>query len=61
MEAYVSKSGNNLSLTFDVTKLMNLISKAGSISGNSSLKTLSKLLESYDGMCAGFELRKSAE
>lgn len=61
MEAYVSKSGNNLSLTFDVTKLMNLLSKAGSIAGNSSLQTLSKLLDSYDGMCAGFELRKSAQ
>lgn len=60
MEAYVTKSGDKINLTFDVTKLMTLLSKAGSLTGNSSLKTLSKLLDSYDGMCAGFELKRSA-
>lgn len=61
MEAYVTKSGNKMNLTFDVTKLMTLISKVGAVSGNSSLKTLSRLLDNYDGMCAGFELKKTAE
>ncbi len=60
MEAYVTKTGNKINLTFDVTKLMTLLSKAGSLTGNSSLKTLSKLLDSYDGMCAGFELKRTA-
>ena len=60
MEAYVTKSGNKLTLTFDVTKLMTLLTKAGSLTGSSSLKTLSTLLNSYDGMCAGFDLNKSA-
>lgn len=61
MEAYVKKSGNKMTLTFDVTKLMSLISKVGAVSGNSSLKTLSKLLDNYDGMCAGFEMKRTAE
>ena len=51
--------GNSLSLTFDISKLMDLVSKIASMSGKGSLGTISKLLDSYDGAYAGFRLSKS--
>lgn len=50
--------GNSLSLTFDVSKLVDLISKIAAVSGKSTLTTLSKVLDSYDGVYAGFRLNK---
>lgn len=58
MTSVITKTGNNIDLTFDATKLMNLVSKIAAISGNSTLGTVSSLLNSYDGMNAGFQLSK---
>ncbi|MCI9607107.1 MAG: DUF4923 family protein [Muribaculaceae bacterium] len=59
MDAYVTMSGSNtMSLTFDVTKLVAIIEKAGTVTNNSTIKGVTKLLESYDGICAGFKLKK---
>lgn len=59
MKAYVSMTGSSeMSLTFDVTKLVTIVKAAGSISGNATVKGVSALLESYDGICAGFKLKK---
>lgn len=58
MTAYVAKSGKNVKLTFDVSKLISLVEKISTISGNSTIKGLSTLLSSYDGLNAGFELKK---
>ena len=59
MKTYVTMSGSSdMSLTFDVSKLISIIKAVGSISGNSSIKSISTLLESYDGICAGFKLKK---
>ncbi len=58
MTAYIKLTGNNMELTFDVSKLITLIEKLSAISGNSSIKSLSSLLSSYDGLTAGFELTK---
>lgn len=54
----ITKSGNNIDVTFDASKLLALVTKIASISGNSTLGTLSSLLNSYDGMNAGFQLAK---
>lgn len=59
LNAAVSKAGNQLSITFDVSKLMSLVNTIASISGNSTLKGANSLLQSYDGMQAGFRLKKS--
>lgn len=57
LNTYVVKNANkNLELTFDVTKLVTLLQKVGGITGSSSLKTVTSLLKSYDGICAGFNL-----
>lgn len=53
--------GSSLSLTFDVSKLIDLVGKIASVSGKSSLSALAKLLQSYDGMYAGFRFDKQAD
>ena len=58
MEAYVIKNGNQMSLTFDVSKLITIIEKVGSVSGNSTIKGVSALLNQYDGITAGFKLKR---
>ncbi len=61
MTAYMARSGNNIKMTFDVSKLITIFEKVSSFTGNSTLKTLSSLLSSYDGLNAGWELKKQAE
>lgn len=59
MKAYVVKSaGNKMSLMFDVSKLVNILKGVGSVTGSSGIKTITTLLDSYDGICAGFKLQK---
>lgn len=58
MESYIVMNGNKMELTFDVSKLLVLVEKAGKISGNSTIKGVSTLLNQYDGMTAGFELER---
>lgn len=58
MESYIVMNGNKMELTFDVSKLMTLVEKAGTLTGNSTVKGLSALLKQYDGMTAGFELQR---
>lgn len=60
MTGYVAReSTDKISLTFDATKLITLVDKIASISGNSSLKAASSLLNSYDDMTVGFKLKKN--
>ena len=62
MDASVSKlQGNKLQLTFDVSKLMKIVNAVASISGSSTIQGLNKLLQSYDGLEAGFELKKTKD
>ncbi len=59
VDAYVTMSGNSsLSITFDASKLMMIVEKAGMMTGNTSLKSASALLNEYDGISAGFKLSK---
>lgn len=59
MTAYVTMTGaNSMSLMFDVSKLMTIVKAVSSISGSASIKAMTSLLESYDGICAGFKLTK---
>lgn len=59
MKAYITMTGqNSMSIMFDVSKLISIIKAAGSITGNSTINSVSTLLESYDGICAGFKLAK---
>ncbi|MCF0212882.1 MAG: DUF4923 family protein [Muribaculaceae bacterium] len=53
-----AESSSTMSLTFDVSKLIDIVSKLSSVIGNSTLQTASNLLSSYDGITAGFRLTK---
>lgn len=60
MDAYVTMSGNNsMSLMFDVSKLTKLVEMSATLTGSSTAKSLSALLKSYDGICAGFKMLKN--
>ena len=58
VSAFAAKSGNTLTLTFDVTKLISLLKTVSSVANIKSLSTLSTLLSSYDGLYAGFKLKR---
>ena len=59
MNAYITKvSANEVSLTFDASKLITIVEKVAQFSNNSTLKAASSVLESYDGATLGFKLKK---
>lgn len=58
---YLERQGKNLKVMFDVTTLKTIISKLAILSGSGLAKTASRLLDEYDGMCAGFAAKKVAD
>ena len=54
--AYIEKSGSNLKLMFDATKLKTIISAVAKFTGNSMASALGSILDSYDGACIGFKM-----
>lgn len=58
MDTYVKVSGSSMDLMFDVSKLITLMELAGNISGSSAVKGATSLLKGYDGITAGFTLKK---
>lgn len=56
LTAYVEKSPSSLNVMFDATKLKQFISVIANISGMQLAKTVSTLLDSYDGACIGFKM-----
>lgn len=62
IKAQASKFGNNeLTLTFDVSKLQGVVEKVAEVSKNDTFKQLSSLLSSYEGVYAGFKLQRVAD
>lgn len=55
VKCYAQKSYNSLDLMFDATKLKKIMSAVAGFSGISLAKTVSSLLDSYDGLCVGFK------
>ncbi len=58
VETYVTKSLSGVNVMFDATNLIKIVKLAGTLSKNSTVQSATKLLESYDGICAGFKLSK---
>lgn len=62
MDAYVTMSASDsMCLTFDVTRLVNLMETVSNVTNNSTLKSTVELLKSYDGLSAGFELKRKGD
>ena len=58
MNAKVNCTSNSMELLFNSDKLLKLITFLSSKSSNTTLKTISSLADSYDGMMLGLELKK---
>lgn len=56
VKAQIEKSGSDIVITFDASKLISLVNTIAKVSGQSTLQTVSNLLNSYDGLACGFEL-----
>ena len=59
LNAYISKTATGqIKVTFDVYIIISLLNTIASVTGNSSMKSVSSILNSYDGLTAGFVLKK---
>ena len=58
VDLHVAQSMKGISLLIEGDKLKNLLSIAGGLTGNASIKALTSFLGSYDGMLVGIELEK---
>ena len=58
LTARLKRSGKKAHLTFDADKLLKLFSLASKVSDNSALKALSFLMENYEDVMVGFEIKK---
>ena len=54
----VVKTGASISLLFEGDKLLSMVQKVGKLSSNSTVSSLSSLINSYDGMLVGMQLLK---
>ncbi len=57
VNAHATKAGSTLNLTFDATRLIQIITKVAGALNNSSLNALTTLINSYDGIYMGFKLK----
>lgn len=53
---YVQKTSRSMDIMFDATKLKKLLTAVASFTGINIVKTISGILESYDGLAVGFHL-----
>lgn len=58
MDAAVSGSSNNMSLLLDADKLLQLVTFLGNKVNNATIKSITALAESYDGMKLGMEMKR---
>lgn len=59
MTTYVTKSSDKLNVMFDANKLLSLLQLVSKFSGSSVVSSATSLLGSYDGLCVGFEMKKT--
>ena len=57
--AYLSVVGDQMAMTFESSKLLNLVQVAGLVSNQPTVSAISELADSYDGMKTGFTFQKS--
>lgn len=59
VSAIASKDATGvLTLTLDATRVISIVDKVASIANNSTLKTMSQLLDKYDGIYAGAKFKR---
>lgn len=60
VSAHATKAGSTLNLTFDATKLIQILTKVAGVLNNTTLKAVTDLVNSYDGIYIGFKLNKQS-
>ncbi len=58
MTPQIVMNGGKLSLLFEADKLLKLLSTVSALGGSTSMKTVSNLLTSYDGLLIGMQFQK---
>ncbi len=58
MKTYVEKGPKTMNIMFDATTLKKIVSAVSSFSGNSLVKSVGGIIDSYDGLCVGFKYDK---
>lgn len=58
VKCYTARSTRGISLLIEGSKLKTVLSVAGGLTGNASIKALTSFLNTYDGMLVGIELEK---
>lgn len=61
VKTYVQKSGDSMDVMFDAKKLMSIVSDVAKVTGISIAKTMASVLDSYDGLCVGFSMKKTGD
>lgn len=59
MTTYVQKTSTSMDVMFDAKGLQKLVSGVARLTGMSLAKTFASLLDSYDGLCVGFKMKKT--
>ncbi len=57
----ITKAGDKINLTFEATKMVQILTARASKVNSSSVSALADLLNSYDGIYMGFKMQKTAE
>lgn len=60
VNAYVQKAPGKLEVMFDATKMKSLLQFLSSLTNVSVAKTMTSLLDSYDGICVGFAMTQTS-
>lgn len=58
MKTYVEKGPKNLNIMFDANTLKKIVGVVTSLTGNSLVKSVGGIVDSYDGLCVGFKYEK---
>lgn len=56
--AYVTRTTNGLSFTFESKKLLSALQTMAKLTGNSAIETVGNLSKEYDGVRVGFDMKK---
>ena len=54
--AYITRTGNGLALTFESKNLLKVLQAVAAVSGNSTIQTVGDLSKQFDGVRLGFEM-----
>ena len=58
LNAHLRRDGKKLHLTFDADKMLSLLTLMGRFSDSSTIKAISTLLDNYEDVMVGFELKQ---